>query len=313
MSNFEKFRKYIWYDGKLVAPEDATLSVMAHTLHYGSGFFEGIRAYKTGSGKVAIFRLKEHVDRLINSCKVYYVDLPYTKEEIMEAIKSVVRENDFEDCYIRPLVFIGEGFNTITITDDLKIHLMISAWELKGGNDSYTLSISSYRRFMSSQVPMQAKAIGNYMNSTLIRAEAKRKGDTDGIALDMQGYISEASTSNIFLVKDNVIYTPDLSSSILNGLTRQTVITIAKNLGYEVCERKIARDELYLADEVFLTGTASEVKYVTEIDKIKVGNSNGNYPISNELINAFKSCVRTGCVETSDIDFVYTKWLDYVK
>lgn len=304
MNSLEKFRKYIWYDGELVSPKNANLNVMAHTMHYGSGFFEGIRGYKTKNGEVSIFRLDEHIERLINSCKLYYVDLPYNKEEIIDAVKTVVRENGFEDCYIRPLVFIGEGFNTLSVTDDLKVHLSISVWELNSSDDSYTLSVSSYRRFMSSQVPMQAKAIGNYMNSTLIRAEAKRKEDTDGIALDMQGYVSEASTSNIFLVKNNTIYTPDLSSSILDGITRQSIITIAKDLGYNVCERKIARDELYLAQEIFVTGTASEVKTVTHIDKIKVGN--GNYPISEILIEKFNNCV-TGKDEK------YKDWLNYVR
>ncbi len=258
MSKFDRFRDYIWFNGEMLKPEDAKVSVMAHSMHYGSGFFEGIRAYETKNG-TAIFRLEEHVERLIKSARFYEIDSPYTKEEISEAIIKTVKENKFKGCYIRPLIFLGEGFNTISVTDEISVNLMVSCWELAPSGHSCTLSVSSYRRLMSSQVPMQAKSIANYANSMLIRNEAKRKGDTDGIALDMQGYVSEASTANVFLVKNNVIYTPDNSSSILDGLTRQSIITIAKDLGYEVVERKVSRDELYVADEIFITGTASEV------------------------------------------------------
>ncbi len=301
---FDKFRKYIWLNGEMLNPKDARLSVMSHTLHYGSGFFEGIRSYKTKENQTVIFRLEEHVERLINSAKMYYVKVPYTKEEIIKAIEEVVSKNEFDACYIRPLVFLSEGFNTISITDETKINLMVSAWELKAKASTVTLSVSSYRRVMSSQTPMQAKAIGNYMNSLLIRNEAQKKGTTDGIALDMDGYVSEVSTANIFLVKDKVVFTPDLSSSILNGLTRLSVIEILKNSGYEVVERKIARDELYLADEVFITGTASEVKICTKIDDIEVGN--GHYPISMFAKNTFKAVV-------AGENNKYAHWLHHVK
>ncbi len=308
MNNFERFRDVIWYNGEFVKPEDAKVSVMAYSMHYACGFFEGIRAYKTADGKVAIFRLEEHIERLIQSAKFYGLKFPFSKEELCQATIDVVKKNNFEGCYIRPLMFIGEGFNTISFSENLSKNIIIAAWELDKTPDTVTLSVSSYRRLMSSQVPMQAKATSNYMNSILIRNEAKEKGDSDGIALDMQGYVSEASTANLFLVRDGVIYTPDLSSSILNGLTRQSVITIAKNLGYEVVERKVARDELYMADEMFITGTASEVKVCTHVDKIQIGN--GEYPISNRLASEFFKVARNENAENKEL---YKDWLTYVE
>ncbi len=304
MSAFDRFRDYIWLNGELLKPEDARVSVMAHSMHYGTGFFEGIRAYETTDGEVAIFRLEEHVERLIRSARYYDIDSPYTKEEITNAIIETVKANKFRGCYIRPLIYLGEGFNTISITDEISKNMMVSCWELAKTDSSCTLSVSSYRRLMSSQVPMQAKAISNYANSVLIRNEAKKKGDTDGIALDMQGYVSEASTANIFLVRNNTIFTPDNSSSILDGLTRQTIITIAKDLGYEVVERKIARDELYVADEVFITGTAAEVKVVTHIDGMQIGTEEN--PVSDRLQSEFTKIVH-GENEK------YKDWLTYVK
>lgn len=303
IDNFEKFHDYIWQNGEMVNPRDAKVSVMSHTMHYGSGFFEGIRAYQTVDGKTAIFRLDEHVDRLFNSARLYYIDVPFEKEVIRQAIIDVVRENKFTNCYIRPLVYVSEGFNTISITDSVKVNVMVSAWQLGKAVETVTLSVSSYRRMMSSQTPMQAKAIGNYMNSMLIRNEAKEKGDTDGIALDMDGYVSEVSTANIFLIKDGVAYTPDMSSSILNGLTRQSAITMLEDKGIKVVERKIARDELYYADEVFITGTASEIKVCTRIDRLEVGN--GNYPIATNLAKQFKDVV---CGKEEK----YLNWLTYV-
>ncbi len=298
-----KFRDYIWYNGQMLAPEKCTVNVMAHTLHYGSGFFEGIRAYKTADGRVAIFRLQEHVERLINSARMYYIDCPYSKQQICEAIITLVRENKFENCYIRPLIFVSEGFNTISITNDTKVNLIISSWQLQASLPTVSLSVSSYRRMMSSQTPMQAKAIGNYMNSMLIRNEAKAKGDSDGIALDMDGYVSEVSTANIFLVKDGIVYTPDMSSSILNGLTRQAVITILQDANYQVVERKIARDELYISDEIFITGTASEVKVCTHIDRLVVGN--GDTPVADFVKDEYQKAI-SGKSEK------YQKWLTYV-
>lgn len=303
VDNFEKFHDFIWQNGEMVNPRDAKVSVMSHTMHYGSGFFEGIRAYQTVDGKTAIFRLDEHVDRLFNSARLYYIDVPFEKEVIRQAIIDVVRENKFTNCYIRPLVYVSEGFNTISITDSVKVNVMVSAWQLGKAVETVTLSVSSYRRMMSSQTPMQAKAIGNYMNSMLIRNEAKEKGDTDGIALDMDGYVSEVSTANIFLIKEGVAYTPDMSSSILNGLTRQSAITMLEDKGVKVVERKIARDELYYADEVFITGTASEIKVCTRIDRLEVGN--GNYPIAASLAKQFKDVV---CGKEEK----YLKWLTYV-
>ncbi len=303
VDNFSKFRDHIWLNGEFVKPQDANTSVMSHTLHYGSGMFEGIRAYKAEDGSINIFRLEEHVQRLIDSAKVYYINIPYTKQEIIDAIKKVVKANKFENCYIRALVYISEGFNTISITENMQVNLMVSCWELKENKSNVDLVVSSYRRVMSSQTPMQAKAIGNYMNSMLIRNEAQKRGANDGIALDMQGYVSETSTANIFYVKDNVIYSPDLSSSILNGITRLSIIKVLKDNGYKVVERKISRDELYYADEIFITGTACEVKGCNSVDDIKVGT--GNYPISEFLKTKYKEILLK-------VDTKYSSWLENV-
>ena len=299
-----KYGKVIWMDGNFVKPEDAVVNVMSHVIHYGSGLFEGIMAYNTPDG-VSIFRLDEHIDRLFYSAKMYYYKIPYTKAEIKQAIIDTVKTNGFKGCYIRPSIFMGEGWNAIDITDDVKVHVTISSWELNNFlKKDVELCISSIRRFSAQMVPMQAKAASNYMNSYLIRNEAHDRGYSDGIALDSNGYISETSSANIFMVRDNVVYTPSLACSVLNGLTRKSVITLLKDMGTEVNEVFITRDEIHQASEIFICGTASEIKAVKSIDGIQIGD--GNYPLVEMLIKEYNSITRGNSEK-------YKGWLTNVK
>ncbi|MGL4589657.1 MAG: branched-chain amino acid transaminase [Mycoplasmatales bacterium] len=301
--NFEKYGKKMWMDGEFVNPETANVSVMSHVIHYGSGLFEGIKAFKTPNGP-AIFRLDEHVERLFYSAKVYYYEIPFTREEIKQAIIETVKVNEFEACYIRPSVFLGAGWNAVDINKDVPTHVVISTWDLGVYTASeHHLAISSYRRFSSQMAPMQAKAASNYMNSYLIRHEAQMCGYNDGIALDINGYISETSTSNIFMVKDGKVYTPSLACSVLNGITRLTLFDVCKDLGIELIETFITRDFLYQADEVFCAGTATDVKGVSSIDKLVIGN--GEYPITNKILEGYLQIARGENPK-------YKSWLTYV-
>ena len=304
-ADLTKYGKAIWFDGKMVDPKEATVSVMSHAVHYGTGFFEGIRAYETDQG-AAIFRLDEHVARLYRTIKMYYVDIPYDFDTIRQAIIDTVKINEFKSCYIRPSIFLGTGWNALVPSDDILVHTAISCWPLGSPSDHPTpikAKVASYRRLSSSQCPMQAKAASNYMNSLLLKFEAKQNGFDEAIALDMQGQVSEASASNIFFVWGNEIHTPSLASSVFNGITRLSVMEFARDLGYTVIERTIARDDLYTADEIFLTGTAAEVQSIGSVDNIPVGN--GNYPVGTALIQKFKE-VSSGKSEK------YNHWLTYV-
>ncbi|MGL4589658.1 MAG: branched-chain amino acid transaminase [Mycoplasmatales bacterium] len=302
--DFSKYGKKIWMDGKLVDPQDANISVMSHVVHYGSGFFEGIKAFKTANGP-AIFRLDEHVDRLFYSARVYYYEIPFTKEEIKQAIIDTVKVNEFESCYIRPSIFMGAGWHDIDISEEVPFHVVISTWNLGDiTGKEHHLGVTSYRRVSSQMTPMQAKAINNYMNSYLIRHEAHMAGYNEAIALDANGYVSESSGSNIFLVKDKKIITPSPACSILNGITRLSLIQICQDLGFEVEETFITRDFLHLADEVFCAGTATDVKAVNSIDRITVGT--GDYPITEKILQTYLE-IATGKNEK------YQGWLTYVK
>ncbi len=298
---FNKFGNYIYLNGEMLKPDKAKTSVMSHALHYATGVFEGVRAYKTKDGQVIIFRLEDHAIRLINSAKLYNINFDLSVNEVKQIIIDTVKANEFEECYIRPLIFLSEGFNTISITDKIKVNFMVACWPLNGNDSDMKVSFSSYARLHSSQVPMQAKAISNYMNSILIRTEAKNNGYDDSIALDINGYVSELSTSNIFIVKDGVVITPDLSSSILNGLTRISVIKILKDEGYTVVERKVARDEIAIADEIFVTGTACEIKRIVQVDNFIYQKDD----VANLLKNKFRKIV------TAE-DENYLEWLEYV-
>ncbi|WP_219215637.1 branched-chain amino acid transaminase [Variovorax boronicumulans] len=280
----------IWMDGQLVEWRDAKIHVLSHTLHYGCGAFEGVRAYKTVGG-TAIFRLQEHTDRLFNSAKILRMKLPFTKEELNEAQLQVVRENKLESCYLRPLVWIGSeklGVNPRGNT----IHAMVAAWAWgaylgeEGMKRGIRVKTSSYTRHHVNITMTQAKAVSNYSNSILANMEALDDGYDEALLLDASGFVSEGAGENVFVVKDGVVYTPDLSAGALNGITRNTILHICKDLGIELVQKRITRDEVYIADEAFFTGTAAEVTPIRELDRVEIGiGSRG--PVTEKIQAAF--------------------------
>lgn len=271
---FEEVKK-IWMNGRLVDFADAKIHILTHAVHYGSGIFEGIRCYITKNGP-AVFRLDEHLRRMYDSCRIYRMEVPFTVEEFKRACLDVIRANDFDDCYLRPLVY--RGFHSLGVNPaSCPVDVCVAAWRwgkylgveaLELGVD---VRVSSWNRMAPNTFPALAKATANYMNSILIRQEAGVDGYAEGIALDVNGYVSEGSGENIFLVRDNRIMTPPLGASVLAGITRDTIIKLARDLGYEVIETLVPREALYVADEVFFTGTAAEVTPVRSIDRIEVG------------------------------------------
>ena len=286
----------IWMNGTMIDEADAKVSVLVHGLHYGSAFFEGIRAYKTSDGRTAVFRLYEHMRRLHETTKIYRTDIPYTIEELMEATAATIKANNLEEAYIRPLVFRGKavlGVNPM----NCPVEVMIAAWEwgaylgADGMEKGIDVQVSSWRRMAPDTMPALAKASGNYLSSQLIKMEALENGYEEGIALDYHGNISEGSGENIFIVKDNVIFTPPLGASALSGITRDSVMTIAKEIGMEVKEQVMPREFLYIADEIFLSGTAAELTPVRSVDKIPVGQGTAG-PITKQLQKAFFEVLR---------------------
>ncbi len=280
----------IWMNGKLVNWSDAKVHVLSHALHYGSSVFEGQRCYKTKRGP-ACFRLQEHTDRLFNSSKIYRMEIPYTKEEINDAILNTIAVNKLESCYIRPLVF--RGYEQLGVNPaGCPIEVVIAVWywgaylgpeAIEQGVD---VCVSSWNRVAPNTFPAMAKAGANYMNSQLIKMEAVMNGYVEGIALDSYGRVSEGSGENIFIVRNGVLVTPPLASSVLSGITRDSVITIAQDMGIEVIEEEIPREALYIADEVFFTGSAAEVSPIRSIDKIKIGNGRRG-PVTEKLQSYF--------------------------
>ena len=281
----------IWFNGKLMPWKDATVHVMSHALHYGSSVFEGIRAYNTHKG-TCIFRLEEHVDRLFDSAKVYRMNIPYSRDEVLQACKDAVVENNLSAAYLRPLAFLGDVGMGLRPPTDAIADLMVAAfsWEAYLGAEAIEggveVGVSSWNRLAPNTMPTAAKAGGNYLSSQLISMEAGRHGYTEGIALDVNNMVSEGAGQNLFLVRKGVIYTPLSSASILPGLTRDAVITLAKDLGYEVREEPIAREALYLTDEFFMTGTATEIVPVKSVDGIAVGTGTRG-PVTKALQDAF--------------------------
>jgi len=265
----------IWLDGELVPWRDAKVHVLTHTLHYGTGVFEGVRAYHADQG-TAIFRLGEHTDRLFRSAHILGMNIPYDKETLNEVQKQIIRENNLDSAYLRPMCFFGsEGIGLRA--DNLKVHVMVAGWEWGAylGPEALEKGIrirtSSFTRHHVNITMCKAKANGNYMNSTLALQEALRDGYDEALLLDVDGFVAEGSGENIFLVKDGVIYTPDLTSA-LNGITRNTIFTLCNELGVEVKEKRITRDEVYIADEAFFTGTAAEVTPIREVDNRSIGS-----------------------------------------
>ncbi len=265
---------FIWYDGKLVPWREATTHVLTHTLHYGMGVFEGVRAYKTAKGP-AIFRLQAHTDRLFRSAHILGMAMPYDKKTINEATRAAVRENKLESAYIRPMCFYGsEGMGLRA--DNLKVHAIVAAWSWgaylgeDGQKNGIKVRTASINRHHVNITMCRAKANGNYMNSMLALREAQSAGCDEALLLDTEGYVSEGSGENIFIVRDGVMYTPDLTSA-LDGITRMTIMQLAGELGIKVVEKRITRDEVYIADEAFFTGTAAEVTPIREHDGRAIG------------------------------------------
>jgi branched-chain amino acid aminotransferase len=281
----------IWHNGTLINWNDAKIHVLAHVTSYGSSVFEGIRCYATSSGP-AVFRAKDHMRRLLDSAKIYRIELPYSVEQLCDAMLELIRVNKMESCYIRPLVLRGYGNVGVLPTKDNPIETYLACWEwgkylgpeaLAHGVD---VCVSSWTRIAANTLPALAKAGANYMNSQLIRMEAHMNGYAEGIALDQGGYVSEGSGENVFVVRDGKIYTPPLAASILPGITRDTVLQIAAGLGLPVVESPIPREMLYIADEVFFTGTAAEVTPIRSVDKITIG-SGLRGPITERLQHEF--------------------------
>ena len=280
----------IWMDGQLIDWRDAKVHVLTHTLHYGCGAFEGVRAYQTDKG-TAIFRLQEHTQRLFNSAKILRMQIPFSQEQLNEAHKQVLRENKLNSAYIRPLVWIGSEKLGVSPKGNT-VHAMIAAWTWgaylgeDGLNKGIRIKTSSYARHHVNITMTQAKTVSNYTNSILANMEATDDGYDEALLLDSAGFVSEGAGENIFVIKDGVIYTPDLSAGALNGITRNTVLHIARDLGIEVVQKRMTRDEVYIADEAFFTGTAAEVTPIRELDRIQIGQGCRG-PITEKIQRAF--------------------------
>jgi len=284
--------QFIWFNGKLVPWEKATVHVLSHALHYGSSVFEGVRAYETPRG-VAIFRLRDHTRRLCDSARIYRIAMSYSVEQINDACRQVIAANGLKrGAYIRPVVFRGYGEIGVTPKNDPPTDVAIAAWEwgkYLGHEDEdvgVDACISSWNRVAPNTLPALAKAGGNYLSSQLIGAEARRLGFAEGIGLSPDGLLSEGSGENLFLVKDGVLLTPAIAHSVLSGLTRDTVIRLARERGIEVRECAIPRELLYLADEAFFTGTAVEITPIRSVDRLSIGNGKRG-PVTETLQNAF--------------------------
>ena len=287
-----KTTKFIWHEGRLVPWEQATVHVLSHALHYGSSVFEGIRVYQTPQGAVG-FRLTDHVRRLFHSAKIYRIKIPYTREAIAAACREVVRENGLlKGAYIRPIAYRGYGEMGVAGNIEQPASVSIAAWEWgsylgEGGlEQGVDVCVSSWQRVAPNTVPALAKAGGNYLSSALVTLEARRLGFAEGIALSVDGYVSEGAGENLFLVQNGKLYTPPVAASILSGITRDTVAKLAESLGLPVLEQNIPRELLYIADEVFLTGTAAEITPVRSVDKITIGEGKRG-PITERLQKLF--------------------------
>lgn len=300
--------EYIWQNGRFVKWDDAKVHVLTHALHYGSGVFEGIRAYKNARGTL-VFRLTDHMKRLFDSAKIYYMEIPYTVEELCEATKELIRINKLEACYIRPIAFRGYGEMGLNpLNSPVEVAIAVWPWGAylgeEGIRNGIRAKISSFRRIDVNVLPPAAKATGQYINSILAKVEVIKEGYDEAILLDSRGFVSEGSGENIFVVKNGVIYTPPPSAGILVGITRDTVMKLARKQGIEVIERDIVRSELYLADEAFLTGTAAEIVPIREIDGHKIGEGRPG-PVVRALQDGFYQMIEGKYPE-------FEEWLEYV-
>jgi len=298
---------FIWYDGELVPWREATTHVLSHSLHYGLSVFEGVRAYKTIKG-TAIFRLPEHTQRLINSGKIYLMNLPYSKERLMEAQLEVVRSNKLESCYLRPIAFYGSEKMGIS-TRGATVHVAIAAWPWgaylgeEGLEKGIRVKTSSYARHHVNVTMPRAKVATTYANSILANLEATQDGYDEALLLDTQGFVAEGAGENLFVIKDGKIYEPEIASA-LTGITRDSVIQIAREFGYEVQPRRLTRDDIYIADEAFFTGTAAEVTPIRELDNRVIGSGRRG-PVTEKIQARFFDVVNGRAPE-------YDHWLSYI-
>lgn len=299
----------IWFDGKLVKWDDARVHVLTHTLHYGLGVFEGIRFYKCDDGKIAVFRLEEHVNRLFDSAQVVNIEIPYSKETISSAIKKTIISNGISSGYIRPIAFIGDGAMGLYAVEN-PIHVAIAVWEWgpylgdKGVKEGIKVKVSSYTRHHVNASMTKAKICGYYVNSILAKREVIKAGYDEAILLDTEGYVAEASGENVFAVKNGILKTTP-PTAILPGITRDSIIKIAKDMKVEVKEERFTRDEVYIADEVFLTGTAAEIIPVVSVDDRKIGTGKPG-KVTRQLQNTFFDIIRGKNKK-------YNHWLNVVK
>ncbi|MGQ0743648.1 MAG: branched-chain amino acid transaminase [Acidimicrobiales bacterium] len=296
----------IWMDGHLVDWDDANVHILTHTLHYGSGVFEGIRAYSTSQGP-AVFRLTDHINRLFNSAKVYLIDIPFTRAELVEAVKATIAVNRLDACYIRPLVYLGYGEMGLNpIPCPIKVAVAVWPWGTYLGDEGVRrgvrMKISTWQRHDPNAVPVAAKGTGMYINSSMAKVEALKAGYDEAILLSPQGYVSECTGENLFIVKKGRLLTPPVSAGALEGLTQDSVITIARDLGYEVAECNLLRTDLYLAEEAFLTGTAAEIVPIRSVDDREIGDPG---PITRAIQDTYFATVR------GEVDR-YKDWLELV-
>jgi branched-chain amino acid aminotransferase len=297
----------IWMDGELVNWDDANVHILTHTLHYGSGVFEGIRAYATSQGP-AVFRLRDHIHRLFNSAKVYLIDIPYTEDELVNAVKETVRVNALDSCYIRPLVYLGYGEMGLNpLPCPVRVSVAVWPWGTYLGDEGLKhgvrMKISTWQRHDPNAVPVAAKGVGMYVNSSMAKVEALKAGYDEAILLSPQGYVSECTGENLFIVKNGRLLTPPVSAGALEGITQDSVTTIARDLGYEVAESNLLRTDLYLAEEAFLTGTAAEVVPIRSVDDRVIGEPG---PMTKAIQETYFATVR------GEVDR-YKDWLDHVQ
>ncbi len=297
----------IWMDGELVDWDDANVHILTHSLHYGSGVFEGIRAYETPQG-AAVFRLTDHIERLHRSARLVMIDIPYSVEQLVDATKELIRVNGLSSCYIRPLAYYGYGEMGLNpLTSDVNVSIAVWPWGTylgdEGIKNGVRMKISSWRRHDNAIVPTAAKATGFYINSILAKVEAIKAGYDEAIMLNMAGQVSECTGENIFIVRDGVITTPGLSSGALEGITRDSVVTIARDLGYDVVEAPVSRSDLYVADEAFLSGTAAEVVPIREVDDREIGKPG---EITRKIQETYFATV------VGEVD-QYKEWLEHVE
>jgi len=299
----------IWMNGELIPYEDAKVHVLTHALHYGTSVFEGVRAYETPDGGTAVFRHQDHIDRLFRSARMYHMEIPYAKEEIRSATFETITRNGLKSCYIRPLVFRGAGPMGLYPLD-CPVEVMIAVWEWgsylgdEGKRNGVRAKVSSWRRIASDSLIPTAKAGGQYLNSVLAKIEADKAGYEEAILLDRNGHVCEGTGENLFVLKNGLISTPGFANDILAGINRLAAIQIARDLGYTLVERDIARGELYTADEIFMTGTAAELTPIREIDDLQIGEGTRG-PITEEIQAVFEDALH-GRSER------YAEWLDRV-